>query len=405
MTAGGVPVPAGPKAHALSSSPRHLKKPGSLPGQRPTSRSSTIVNCLPSALCRCVAFSAALSVAAAADSVPRPLAAESLRPVPKTAVLRDPDWHIWGASMLRTADGVCHLFVARWPKARTFDAWVSHSEIAYATSSDPLGPYTIHRRLFGGGPELNPHDWDAVAHNVHALESDGRYYLFYTGNTADGDWWRHRNAQRIGVAFADHPAGPWTRLDRPIVDVTPGSWDHQIANCPIVTRGPDGRFFLVYKGVADGQQPFGGNVRMGLAIADHPLGPWVKQPGTFFDAPGVKFPSDDNFVWAQDGWFHAIIKDYGGHFQDRFKEALVLFRSRTARSWEPVSGDPVLTPFRIAWADGTVMPKVARLDQPPLWRNARGEPAVLFLAVKETGDKNNNDVSYNIHVPLAAPPR
>jgi hypothetical protein len=139
---------------------------------------------------------------------------------------------------------------------------------------------------------------------------------------------------------------------------------------------------------------------MGLAIADHPLGPWRKQPGTFFDAPGVKFPSDDNFIWAQDGVFHAIVKDYGSHFQNRFKEALVLFRSATAREWELEAGDPVLTPFRIAWADGTVTPHVARLDQPQLWRDASGQPAVLFLAVKETGDENNDDVSYNIQVPL-----
>lgn len=351
-------------------------------------------------LCRAVraALPVAISISAAAAELP--LSAESLLPVPRTAVLRDPDWHIWGASMLRTADGTCHLFVARWPKSRTFKAWVSHSEIAYATATDPLGPYTIHRRLFGGGPELEPHVWDAVAHNAHAIEADGRYYIFYSGNTADGDWWRHRNGNRIGVAFADHPSGPWTRLSRPIVDTTSGSWDHQLVNSPIVARGPDRRFYMVYKGVADGTPPQGGNVRMGLAIADHPLGPWRKQPGNFFDAPRARFPSDDNFIWSHDGAFYAIVKDYGAHFQKHFKEALVLFRSADARSWQVASDEPVLTSFRIRWADGTETPQVARLDQPQLWCDAHGQPTVLFLAVKELADNRDLDVSYNIHVPL-----
>jgi hypothetical protein len=329
---------------------------------------------------------------------PPPLSADSLRPVPKSAVLRDPAWHIWGATMVRSADRVCHLFFARWPSTRGFNAWVTHSEIAYATARDPLGPYTVHRTLFGGMHE--PERWDAVAHNVHVIAHAGKYYLYYTGNRGDGGWWTHRNHQRIGLAVADTPAGPWRRSDQPLIDVTPGAWDDQIANCPVVTRGADGRFYMVYKGVSAGPQPFGGVVRMGLAIADHPAGPWVKQTGNFFDVPGVKFPSDDNFIWAQGGAFHAIVKDYGGHFQKHFKEALVLFRSADARSWSLVEGDPVLTPFRIAWADGTVTGHLARLDQPQLWRDEHDQPAVLFLAVKEKSDKDDTDIAYNIHVPL-----
>lgn len=300
--------------------------------------------------------------------------------------------------MVRTADGICHLLVARWPRERGFNAWVTHSEIAYATAPEPAGPYVIHGTALG---RRAPGYWDADnAHNPMTLEQGGKYYLYYTGNYGDGDWWTHRNHQRIGVAVADHPAGPWQRSDRPLIDVSPGSWDHQIAACPIVTPGGDGRFYMVYKGVSQGPQPFGGQVRMGLAIAQDPAGPFLKQPGNFFDAPGVKFPSDDNFIWYADGQFHAIVKDYGGHFQSHAHEALVLFRSPDAHHWELDGPDPLLSRFELHWADGRITRPLARLDQPQLWHGSNGQPAVLFLAVKERPDSDNDDLAYNVHIPL-----
>lgn len=30
----------------------------------------------------------------------------------------------------------------------------------------------------------------------------------------------HRNHRRIGTAIAETPAGPWTRFDRPVVDIS-----------------------------------------------------------------------------------------------------------------------------------------------------------------------------------------
>lgn len=324
-----------------------------------------------------------------------------LRPLPAHAILQDPDWHIWGGGMVRTSDGVCHLLVARWERRHGFPAWVTHSEIAYASAPDPTGPYTIQGTALG---RREPGFWDSDnAHNPMILAHGGRFYLYYTGNTGDGDWWTHRNHQRIGVAVADHPAGPWRRSDVPLVDVTPGSWDHQITSSPIVTRGGDGRFYMVYKGVSDGPQPFGGQVRMGLAIADEPQGPFVKQPGNFFDAPGVKFPSDDNFIWFADGKFHAIVKDYGGNFQSQAREALVLFHSSDGRHWTLDGADPVLSLFELRWADGRITRPLARLDQPQIGFDDDGRPAVLFLAVKEHRDDDNRDCSFNVQVPLSDP--
>ena len=34
-------------------------------------------------------------------------------------------------------------------------------------------------------------------------------------------WWVNRNNQRIGVAVADDPNGPWKRFDKPLIDAKP----------------------------------------------------------------------------------------------------------------------------------------------------------------------------------------
>ncbi len=321
-----------------------------------------------------------------------------LQPVPPCGILRDPDWHIWGGGVVRSADGEYHMLVARWPRARGFNAWVTHSSIARASSPSPGGPYTLRDDVIGP----RPGDWwDADnCHNPFPLAIDGKFYCYYTGNHGDGDWWTHRNHQRIGVAVADHPAGPWQRRSQPLLDVTRGSWDHLIANCPVVTRGADGRFYMVYKGVSEGPLPFGGQVRMGLAIADDPEGPFVKQPGNFFDAPGAKFPSDDNYIWHAGNRFYAIVKDYGGHFQQRAREALVLFQSPDCRRWELVGEDPTLCTFNYRRADGTHVGPLHRLDQPQLIFDHQHRPVTLLLAVKEQPDDVDADLAYNIQVPI-----
>lgn len=70
-----------------------------------------------------------------------------MQPIQPRSILRDPDWFIWGGGMVRTADGVCHMLFARWPRKEGFNAWVTHSEIAHATSNDPLGPWTVTARF------------------------------------------------------------------------------------------------------------------------------------------------------------------------------------------------------------------------------------------------------------------
>lgn len=318
-----------------------------------------------------------------------------LKPIPSAGVFRQDGWHLWGGTALFHENRWYRIF-ARWKKEAGFNAWVTHSEIAGAVGDGSLGPWSEIRTLLG---RSDASDWDHNFHNPFLVMFDGRFWLFYTGTRGNGEFWNHRNNQRIGVAVADHPLGPYERLPAPVIDVSSGGWDHLITACPIVSRGPDGLFRMIYKGVSDGPAPFGGTVRMGLAIAEHPSGPWKKQKGNFFCKDGVQFTTDDNYFWYQDGSYWAIVKDYGGHYQDQEKKALVVFSSPDAIHWEPVSPDPVLSTFSLMFDDGKRRP-FFRVEQPQLVFDSSGRSIALCLSIKEKPDKEDEDLSYTVMVPL-----
>jgi hypothetical protein len=324
-----------------------------------------------------------------------------MQPLEKHAVLRSDDWFIWGGGIVKK-DRVYHMLFARWEKKHGFNAWVTHSEIAYATSKSPLGPWEVHGRALG--MEQRKGFWDADnLHNPLIQEFEGKYYLYYSGNYGPQDgtregWWIHRNHQRAGVAVADHPAGPWRRFDKPLIEPTHNGSDHLLTNSPTVARRKDGKYVLIYKGVSDGKMPFGGKVRMHVALGDSPTGPFVKQPTTVFGDATTQFPTDDNFIWAQDGVLYAIVKDYAGIFSKHGKEVLLLFESNDGLDWKTSKND-LVSKFELNWADGHKTAPLHRLDQPQVWLE-NGKPTALFLAVKEKSDNDDNDLSYNVQIRL-----
>ncbi len=320
--------------------------------------------------------------------------AQLLRPVPRRSVFEMEGWLVWCGTMVRTPDGVCHLLFARWPRELGHSAWVTHSEIAHATSVDPLGPYTFQSVILpGAGGDA----WDRdVTHNPAVLEAGNRYYLYYMGNRGNGEYWNHRNNQRIGVAVSDHPAGPWERFDRPVLDVTPGSWDCLMTSNPSVCRGPDGRFLMLHKGVGAGAPPKGGAVLCGAAFADHPLGPFVKHPEPIISNPENDWAVEDPYVWWQDGLYRCLIKDFQGYFTGGYKNALALFESENGIHWAPAE-QPIAMRLELEWEDGEVQ-RVHRLERPQLHLEG-GRPRVLFCAC-DADLSGKALTSFNVHIPL-----
>ena len=321
-----------------------------------------------------------------------------LLPAPASAMFIDPDYFIWCGSMIRASDGTCHLFYSRWPRRLCHNAWVTHSEIAHAVSADPCGPYR-HKdvALAARGAEY----WDGLCtHNPTVTAYGGKYYLYYMGNTGDGiplrDLnWGHRRNQRIGVAVAERPDGPWTRFDRPLIEPEPGFHDAQCTTNPSVTARIGGGCLMVYKAVGDrGPLPTRGPVVHIVAEAEDPLGPFVKHKDPVFVAAGVHFPAEDPFIWQTRNGYRAIVKDMAGYFTGAGR-SLALFSSGNGIDWEP-DAPPLLSTTQILWEGGDLQALKA-LERPQLWLD--GNKGVLFCAAS-TDDEH----SFNVHIPVEVGP-
>ena len=325
-----------------------------------------------------------------------------IRPVPASAVFRDPDYNIWCGTMVRGDDGKCHLFYSRWPRRLGHSAWLTHSEVAHAIADNPLGPY---KHVDVALPVRGKEFWDGLnTHNPTVQKFGGKYYLYYTGTTGNGIAtkelnWTHRNNQRIGVAVADSLNGPWTRFDKPLVDVSPdpAAPDALMMANPAVTQRPDGGYLMVYKAVAKkGKMPFGGPVVHLVATSDNPTGPFKKNYTPIFTKPGEHFAAEDPFIWHDGERYRAVVKDFHGIFTGRGC-SLALFESVDGFDWKP-SKNVLVSTLQITWEDGKVQ-KLDALERPQVWQE-NGKPAVLFCAVAE---KAGRDGSFNVAIPLAAP--
>ncbi len=322
---------------------------------------------------------------------------QMIQPVPASAKFEDPGYIVWCGTMVRDDAGKCHLYYSRWPRKLGHYAWVTHSEVAHAVADNPLGPYKFADVAL---PARGAKFWDGLCtHNPTVMRFGKKYYLYYMGNTGDGKLsrdlnWSHRNNQRIGVAVADNPGGPWTRTDKPLIEPTPGFHDALCANNPSVTRRPDGGYLMVYKAVGDkGRMPFGGPVVHVVALGDSPTGPFHKQPRAVFTAEGNHFAAEDPFIWRGPDRYWAIVKDFKGSFTGR-GTSLALFESADGIDWKPAA-HPLVSALELKWANGTVM-NLSKLERPQVFLE-NGEPAVLFCAAAPAGRLTD---SFNVQIPL-----
>lgn len=336
--------------------------------------------------------------------------------VPKKNQLIDEGYYTWCGSYIKGNDGKYHVFYSRWKLEYGFvSGWVSNSEIAHAVSDNIDGPYVFQDVVLGQRDRSN---WDGTtAHNPYIIEKDGKYYLYYMGTTApegitnkpssySKDWYEYRNRQQIGVAVADSLNGPWTRYDEPVHgpdktlnDDGTTKWDSMLISNPALTVMPDGRILMIYKGVQDttngDTSHKNGVVKVGVAVADDPLGPFVKQGGLIFEGNGT-LAVEDPFVWYSDRnkKYYAVVRDATGSFTGT-EGALALFESEDGvNDWKSAKYNFVLDNY-ITWDDGTR--NNSRVERPWLLFDENDDPQMLFGATRI-----NNDESFttNIFIPL-----
>lgn len=229
-------------------------------------------------------------------------------------LLETDGYYVWGSSPIYDRDGRVHVFYSRWKAEYGMGGWIHKSEIARAVADRPEGPYTFQEVVLF--PRGEGH-WDGTTcHNPHINEVDGKYYLFYMGNSN-----RKTDTKRIGLAMANSLEGPWSRPDAPLLEAgEEGSWDDHCTTNPSFVRHPDGRCFLYYKSwntyeYENYTNPkIRGNRKYGLAIAAHPEGPYKKYEGNpiiDYSDRGNNIQAEDGFVWYEEGKFKMLMRDMG----------------------------------------------------------------------------------------------
>lgn len=229
-----------------------------------------------------------------------------------TFILQSKDSVVWGCAPVYDDEGKVHVYYSIWEKN---GHWLINSKIAHAVADKPEGPY----RKLGVILEGRPGKWDAnTIHNPHIQRIDGKYVLLYIStDTTRQENWRTRakaaNTQRIGMAIADSPYGPWQRFDKPIIDVSPDSmaWDSYCVVNPSLMKHPNGEYWLYYRAWDRRNDD---RRKTGVAMAKKLTGPYRKYEGN----PVIDFPerggqTEDPYFFYYRGKFHCLIRDMGNY--------------------------------------------------------------------------------------------
>lgn len=311
-----------------------------------------------------VAASLAVVLATLADAAPRrplPVAAQPrpvafrdrLLPAPLDGGFRQPGYWVWCGTVVKGDDGRFHHYASRWPHGLSFGPhWLTNSEVVHSVADRPEGPYVFSDVALGPRGEK---PWDGrMTHNPVVRRFGARYVLYYTGTTYAGPTptpehpttadsalkLDAHDGERIGIAVADSPFGPWRRLDTPVLDVRPGSWEQYLVSNASPLQLEDGSVLLYYKGVERLRKH-----AIGVAKAARSEGPYERLSDKPFD---VGVGAEDPTMWYENGRYHALMLDHDRKFSDK---EVYYATSPDGLQWR-AEPNPVALTKDFLWADG-----------------------------------------------------
>jgi hypothetical protein len=193
------------------------------------------------------------------------------------------------------------------------------SDIWFATSEDGIAWKEKGVAISRG--EEGEYD-DRSVFTVEILVHEGTYYLCYQ---TVGGLYNKRVKNQIGLSWSKSPDGPWTKSPNPILSpsdngiwkgddlqdrfsvIQKGDFDSHKVHDPCILHYK-GKFYLYYKGEQMGESiTFGGRqIRHGVAIADHPRGPYIKSPYNPISNSGHEI-----CVWPFNGGIASLITTDG----------------------------------------------------------------------------------------------
>jgi len=302
----------------------------------------------------------------------------------KNQILSQDGYLFWCGSAVGDGNGKYHIFASRWEKKHGMIGWLHFSKIVRGVSDKPEGPYKIEEELTS---LLQP--WCAkMTHNPTVHKFGNKYYLYYLGTTYDDNTdipkmhgmlaeCPARFNQRIGVAVADGPEGPWVpNANNPVLKPRPGEWDSTFVTNPSVFEGPNKKYHLIYKA----KWHTDSRLILGLAISDSPVEGFKR----FGPSPIFAHDVEDPYVWNENGRYWMLAKDMSGKVTNKMEG--ILFVSENGADWE-LSGTPFAYDRTIQWSDGT-SETVKNLERPQLLVE-NGKPVCFYAAIM----RDANDIT------------
>ncbi len=221
-------------------------------------------------------------------------------------------YHVW----YTRSTGISYGFGTGNVDAKTFP-W-DLAEIWHASSKD--GWHWEEQGLAIARGEKGSYDERSVF-TPEVLAHGGKYYLVY--QVVEHPYVR-RVKEKVSIAVATSPYGPWTKLQGPVLEPsddgewlgdednrflvkTKGSFDSHKTHDPCLMYY-QGKFYLYYKGEPMGEEMFfgGRETKWGVAIADKPQGPYIKS-----DYNPVTNSGHEVCVWHYNGGIAALLTTDG----------------------------------------------------------------------------------------------
>lgn len=321
---------------------------------------------------------------------------DKIQPIGEENIFRDDEYLQWCSSVIYSDDGLYHLCYSRWRRDLTFDGgWLTHSTIAHAVSEKPEGPYKyVNTLLDFEKEEYEPGD-KITAHNPKLKYFDGKYYIYFCSTYSDRkisneelietahvaythpNWKMLRENQRTFTAVADSLNGPFTVSETPLIE--PSGPITTLTVNPAITKGGDGRYYLIVKGDKPNTDRFERN--QAVAVSDYPDRGFVMQ-----EKPVIEdWDTEDVSIWYDRHTEHYYAVFHAHTY-------IGMMSSQDGINWQKAE-DFEITKKRIEMRDGSaIIP--ARLERPFVYTED-GEPVCLSLAVKES-----NGDAYIVFIPL-----
>jgi len=182
---------------------------------------------------------------------------------------------------------------------------------------------------------------------------EGKWYLYYVSveNTSGAPFYIPALPYRTGLAVADQPEGPWTKVSTDLFTLGgKGSWNEGCICAPYIIH-QDGKYLAFYSASTTGPVYYR---TIGLAVSDSPSGPWELSPEPLLPLEEQLENASLYFEPACGLWFMFVNHVGRDEKGQEFTEAVWVYWSPSLTQWNAEDKAVVLDASNIPWVTQAV---------------------------------------------------